>query len=145
MNTQRLSRLAALRNRLRDQQSAETAEALARHVEGENQLSAARNAQQAFAAEQMHALETMTSAADSWRIEMQRGLHEAHVERHAEVARGLLEASNESRGRLRARTKDLRVVEKVLERGRLAKVKTELDRERRQVDDIVGARTKGEE
>lgn len=144
MNTRRLERLAALRNRLRDQQSLETSEALAQHVAGQERLQAAQAAEQDFAARELNTLRCMTSTAEVWNLDVQRGLHSAQVERRDEEVRALHEVTVQARDKLRTRTKDLKVVERVLDKERVLRAKAEQDQERREVDDIVATRAKGD-
>ncbi len=144
MNTRRLERLAALRNRLRDQQSVETSEALARHVAGQERLQEAQAAEQDFAARELNALRAMTSTAEVWNLDVQRGKHSAAVERRDEEVRALHEVTVNACAKLRTRTKELKVVERVLDKERGLRAKAEQDQERREVDDIVATRAKGD-
>lgn len=144
MNAKRLARLAALRRRLRDQQSAKTAQAQAHLSEGERAHAAAEAAKQAFEAEARQAMLTMKRIDEMWWLERQAKLHEAHVAHVAEEVESRRALSDAARAQLRGLTKDVRVAELVLERLKNASAEAEHKREQRLVDDIVATEVGGE-
>ncbi len=143
MNTRRLARLSTLRRRLRDRQSIETGDALARLSESEQALQDARRAQADFVSAQTEALQLMTCASEAWRFAQQHELHVAHIERMGSETQALKAASQSAQAELANRTKDLRVVERVVEQRRSERIKSELKQEQRQSDDLVAGRMKG--
>lgn len=144
MNKKRLAKLAELRRRLRDRQSAETADAQARLSEGERALGEAQAAREAFEAEARRSMMAMTRIDEIWLLQRRAQLHEAQVEQTEQEVEQRRALSDASRAQLRGLTKDVKVAEKVLERLNAAAAHAEQRREQRLVDDIVASEAGGE-
>lgn len=144
MNTGRMTRLSTLRRRLRDRQSIETGDALARLSESEQALHDARHAQAEFVSAQSAALQLMTCSSEVWRLAQQHELHAEHIERVGQETETLKAASRAAQAELANRTKDLRVVERAMEQRCTERFKSEQKQEQRQSDDLVAGRMKGQ-
>ena len=143
MNKKKLAKLVELRSRLRDQQSAEAQLAQTALSQGEQAHDRARAFEETYDESAQGDLLEMRSVSVALLVQEERSRNAAAVARTRTALSTLTAASDEARGRLVARTKDLRVTELVLERLRLDEARQELKHEQRLVEDIVASRIGG--
>ena len=143
MKQRRLARLAGLRKRIRDQQSASVAEAQDKLTAGESAHEAARAERLAFEAEARRSVQGARRVDDIWWLQRRAELYQAHEAKAAEQVEELKQLTDIERSKLRDLTKDVRVAELVLERLKVANVAEEARREQRMVDDIVATEAGG--